>query len=101
MSKSEKLEYIRSIAYKNERVTNWHLSDDLGCFIDKFYSKNIRLRDAQRHFTRYANMLVKEGYLCPANRIPLGLGSWRDYHTRTQTMWNLSEEMIRFKNRKI
>ncbi len=99
MSKSEKLEYIRSIAYKNERVTNWHLSDDLAYFIDKFYSKNIRLREAQRHFTRYANMLVKEGYLCPANRIPLGLGSWSDYHTRTQTVWNLSEEMIRFKSK--
>lgn len=98
MSKSGKLEYIRSVAYKNERVTNWHLSDDLRIFIDKFYDKNIKLIVARKHFTRYANMLVKEGYLTPASRIPLGFGSWSDYHTRTQTVWNLSGDIKRIKN---
>lgn len=75
MSKSEKLEYIRSVAYKNERVTNWHLSDDLRIFIDKFYDKNIKLIVARKHFTRYANMLVKRRLLNPCK--PYSFRFWQ------------------------
>jgi len=74
-------------------LTNWHLNDYFIDFTAKYYPDTKKINQVKRAFNRYANMLVKIGILKKAQKIGAGWGSYSEFGSRTQTIWEYNFEI--------
>lgn len=86
---AEILKFLKERAIKEHSLTNFHLNDTFLDFWDCFFKDNKDVNKVKGKFRYYCNLLVKEGFLQPAKRVPIGPGGYNEFGVRTVTNWGL------------